>query len=69
MSHKAYLIRNFDSALHAAAKTVAAHEGISLNKFILDAIQARCLLVAHRDGITERVLKQVERANKKPARS
>lgn len=69
MKDKTFLLRNFDESLHAAAKTVAAHEGVSLNKFILDAIQARCLLVAHKDKITERVLKNIERANKQPARS
>jgi len=66
---KTFLIRNFDDSLHTAAKTVAAHEGVSLNKFILDAIQARCLLIAHKEKITERVIRNVARANKQPARS
>lgn len=64
MTDKTFLIRNWSPELHAAAKTVAAHLGVSLNKFVLDAIQARCLFIAHREGITERVLRRVEAESK-----
>jgi HicB family. len=64
-----FLIRKFDPALHTAAKTLAAHKKVSLNKFILDAVLAHCLLTAHREGLTETVIKKIEKQTKKPARS
>jgi hypothetical protein len=55
---------------------LAAHKKISLDRFIKDAIHARCLQIAHQEGLTDTVLKQIEKQNKhvpakagKPARS
>lgn len=59
---KTLLIRNVAPELHAAAKTVAAHLGVSLNKFIIDAIRARCLMIAQREGIGEKLLRRMEAA-------
>lgn len=65
-----YLIRNLDDSLHTVAKMIAAHRGVSLDKLIKDAIQGHCLMIAHKDGLTETVLQKLEgRKPKKPARS
>lgn len=60
-----FLIRDLDDATHTAAKTLAAHQKISLDKFIKDAILARCMQIAHREGLTDTVIKNIERENKK----
>lgn len=46
---------------HAAAKFLAARLGVSLNKFCLDAIHHECLRVAHKQGLTEAVLKKIDK--------
>ena len=58
-------IRNVDETTHKAAKILAAHAGVSLNKFLCDAIHAHTLRVAHQRGLTDSGI----RAIKKPARS
>lgn len=62
-----FRIRGLDEATHTAAKMLSARRRVSLNKFVLDAIHHECLRVAHADGVTDQVVRAIER--KKPARS
>jgi uncharacterized protein (DUF1778 family) len=50
-------ISRLDDMTHRIAKMLAAHQGVSLNKFMLDAITAHCMRVAHKAGLTEEVIK------------
>lgn len=53
-------IRNVSEETHRAAKILAAHTGVSLNKFYLDAIHHECLRVAHQRGLTETVIRATD---------
>jgi hypothetical protein len=48
-SSKTVMIRNFDETTHAAAKIAAMRLGVSLNKFMLDAIRGHVLRAAMKD--------------------
>jgi hypothetical protein len=61
MANKKILLRNVPPALHDAAKTIAAHLGISLERLILEAVHAHCLRIAHERNITEHVISQIEK--------
>lgn len=50
-------INRLDDMTHRIAKTLAAHQGVSLNKFVLDAITSHCMRVAHKAGLTEQIIK------------
>lgn len=50
-------INRLDDKTHRAAKMLAAHQGVSLNKFVLDAIELHCTRVALKTGLSEQILK------------
>ena len=66
-------ITQLDDTTHRAAKILAAHLGVSLNKFLCDAIHAHTLRVAHQRRLTELVIQKIEKPvsakARKPARS
>jgi len=62
-------ITGLDNATHAAAKFLSARTGVTLQRFIAEAIHAHCLRTAHAQGLTGDVLKKIDPKNTKPARS
>jgi hypothetical protein len=53
-------INRLDEATHRAAKMLAAHKKISLNKFVLDAIHHECIRIARKEGLVDAVLGEME---------
>lgn len=59
-------IRDIDETTHRAAKILAAHMGISLDKFFCDAIHAHTLRMAHARGLTDTVLREIDPDHAEP---
>jgi len=63
-NHMNTQIRNLDNTTHEAAKVAATRQGISLNKYMIDAIRNAVLRSAQKDKAVAIVLE-----SHKPARS